>query len=98
MWRNFQCQAVVIKRNSIKFCVKDRNEKSITFCFPKLKAKEKANFSKIIGETVTFLWNVYVTSFKVSVYSLAVVRGLPTIMFVPKCVNKKSSSERRYFV
>ena len=25
-------------------------EKSITFCFLKLKAKEKANFSKIIGE------------------------------------------------
>ena len=29
---------------------------------------------------------------------LAVVRGLPTKKFLPKCVNKKSPSERRYFV
>ena len=29
---------------------------------------------------------------------LAVVRGLPANKFLPKCVNKKRSSERRYFV
>ena len=29
-------------------------EKPVTFCFPKSKAKEKANFSKIIGGKVTF--------------------------------------------
>ena len=29
---------------------------------------------------------------------LALVRGLPANKFLPKCVNKKSSSERRYFV
>ena len=29
---------------------------------------------------------------------LAVVRGLSTKKFLHKCVNKKSSSERRYFV
>ena len=28
---------------------------------------------------------------------LVVVRGLPTKKFLPKCVNKKSSLERRYF-
>ena len=28
-------------------------EKSVTFCFLKLKAKEKANFSKVIGERMT---------------------------------------------
>ena len=26
------------------------NEKSVTFCFVKLKAKKNTNFSKIIGE------------------------------------------------
>ena len=36
--------------------VKEMKEKSVTFCFLKLKAKEKANFSKIIGGRVTFLW------------------------------------------
>ena len=29
-------------------------EKSVTFCLPKLKTKEKANFSKIIGGGGTF--------------------------------------------
>ena len=28
-------------------------EKSVTFCFIKLKAKEKSNFSKIIGARVS---------------------------------------------
>ena len=28
MWKNFQCLAVVSKRHSITFCVKDRKEKS----------------------------------------------------------------------
>ena len=54
VWRNLQCLAVVIKRHRIKFCVKDRKEKSVTFCFLKLKAKEKANFSKIIGGECEF--------------------------------------------
>ena len=31
-----------------KFYVKDMKEKSVTFCFLKLKPKEKGNFSKII--------------------------------------------------
>ena len=44
-------------------------EKSITFCFLKLKAKEKTNFSKINGGRVTFLWEIYVSSFEVNVYS-----------------------------
>ena len=38
--------------------VKEMKEKSVTFCFLKLKAKEKANFSKIIGGRVTFLWKI----------------------------------------
>ena len=33
-------------------------EKSAKFGFLKLKAKEKANFSKIIGGRVTFLWRI----------------------------------------
>ena len=38
-------------RRSTKFCVKEMEEKSVS----KLKAKEKANFSKFIGGKVTFL-------------------------------------------
>ena len=38
-----------------KVVVKEIKEKSATFCFFKLKAKEKVNFSKIIKEMVTFL-------------------------------------------
>ena len=45
-------------------------EKSVTFCFLKLKAKEKADFSNIIWGRVTFLWRIQVSSFKVNVYSL----------------------------
>ena len=41
--------------DSSKFCVNDMKEKSVTFCFLKLKAIEKANFSKIPGGRVTFL-------------------------------------------
>ena len=33
-------------------------EKSAVFCFLELKAKEKANFSKIIGGRMTFLWKI----------------------------------------
>ena len=44
-------------------------EKSVKFCFLKLKVKEKANFSKIIeGEEGDFY------SFKVNVYSLRNVK------------------------
>ena len=39
-----------------KFCVKKMKEKFVAFCFLKLKAKKKANFSKIIGGRVTFMW------------------------------------------
>ena len=38
--------------HSTKFFVKDMKEKPVTFCFLKLKAKEKANFSKIMEERV----------------------------------------------
>ena len=38
-----------------KVFAKDMKEKSAKFGFLKLKAKEKANFSKIIGGRVTFL-------------------------------------------
>ena len=38
--------------------VKEMKEKSVTFCFLKLKAKEKPNFSKITGGRVTFLWKI----------------------------------------
>ena len=46
--------AVVISWHSTKFCVKDLKDKSITFCFLKLKAKKKAIFSKMIGGRLTF--------------------------------------------
>ena len=35
-----------LKAQDTKFRVKEIKEKSVTFCFPKVKAKEKANFSK----------------------------------------------------
>ena len=38
-----------------KFCVKKIKEKSVTFCFPKLKTKVKINVPKIIGGRVTLL-------------------------------------------
>ena len=46
-------------------------EKSVTFCFLKLETKEKANFSKIIRGRVTFLWRIWVSSFKSNVYALS---------------------------
>ena len=49
MWGNLQCVAVVISWHSTMFYVRNMKEKSVTFFFLKLKAKEKANFSKIIG-------------------------------------------------
>ena len=44
-------------------------EKSLTFCFFKLKGKEKANVYKIIRGRVAFLWKILVFFFKVNVYS-----------------------------
>ena len=41
-----------------KFCVEEMKEKSVAFCFLKLKAKKKANFFKIIGENMTFMWRI----------------------------------------
>ena len=40
------------------FCVKEMKEKSVIFCLLKLKIKEKANFSKIIGGKGKFLWRI----------------------------------------
>ena len=42
--------------------------------------------------------NRHVTSTTSIETHLVVVRGFPTKKFVPKCVNKRSSSERRYFI
>ena len=41
-----------------QFCVKAMNDKSVVSCFLKLKAKEKATFSKIIARKATFLWKI----------------------------------------
>ena len=45
----------------------EMKEKSVIFCFFKLKAKEKAKFSKIIEGRATFLWRIQVSPFKVNV-------------------------------
>ena len=58
MWRNFQYLAVVIQMHSTMSCVKEMKEKSVTFCFLKLKAKEKANFSTITEGRVAFLCRI----------------------------------------
>ena len=39
-------------------CQRDERKTCYIF-FLKLRAKKKANFSKIIGERVTFMWRVY---------------------------------------
>ena len=41
-----------------KFVLKRWQKNLFRICFLKLKAEEKANFSKIIGECVTFLWRI----------------------------------------
>ena len=59
MWKNSQCLAVVIEGTSQSFLLKRLKrwtKKSITFCFLKLEAKEKASFSKFIQGRVIFLW------------------------------------------
>ena len=42
------CLAVIIWRQSTKFCVKEMKEKSVIFRFLKLKAKRKEKFFQII--------------------------------------------------
>ena len=51
------------------FCVTDTKEKFVTFCFLKIKAKEKANIFKIIGGRVNdvSMENLGLSSFKVNV-------------------------------
>ena len=71
MRRNLQCVAVVIERHIRNSCVKEMKEKSVAFCLLRLKAKEKANFTKTNGGRVTFLWRIYVSSFEVNAYSFS---------------------------
>ena len=52
-------------------------EKCIKFCFLELKAKDKANFSKIIGVRLLFCRKFRSLLYKVNVYFLSFLLKIP---------------------